>query len=71
VSLVVLLVSFINYPVVAFIGFVGMMGATAVFVKNVRRIGNAGFKEVSEQLAAKDISLRPRRGFFDRFRRNP
>lgn len=73
VSLVVLLVSFINYPVVAFVGFLGMMGATAVFVKNVRRIGNAGFKEMSEQLAAQDISVRAdgmKRRFLDRFRRN-
>ena len=73
VSLVVLLASFINYPIVAFAGFLGMMAATAVFVKNVRRIGNAGFREVSEQLAAQDVSLRVdgmKRRFFGRFRRN-
>jgi len=73
VSLVVLLASFVNFPLIAFAGFLGMMAATAVFVKNVRRIGNAGFKEVSEQLAAQDVSERVdgiRRRFFDRFRRN-
>jgi hypothetical protein len=72
VSLVVLLASFINFPLVAFAGFLGMMAATAVFVKNVRRIGNAGFKEVSEQLAAQEMSVRVdglRHRFFDRFRR--
>jgi hypothetical protein len=66
-------VSFIQFPLIAFVGFAGMVAATAVFVKNVRRIGNAGLKEVSEQLAAKDVNgavdgIRIR--FFDRFRKN-
>lgn len=72
VSLAVLLVSFIKLPFVAFVGFLGMTAATVVFVKNVRRIGNAGFREVSESLAAQDVSVKVegvRKRFRDRFRR--
>lgn len=73
VSLVVLLASFIKFPLVAFVGFLGMMAATAVFVKNVRRIGNAGFKEVTDHFAAKEAASndgKGKNGFFNRFRKN-
>jgi hypothetical protein len=69
VSLAILVTSFVKFPLIAFVGFSGMVAATAVFVKNVRRIGNAGFKEVTEQIAAKDASG-PRGRFLDRFRKD-
>jgi hypothetical protein len=68
ISLVVLVTSFVDFPLIAFLGFMGMVAAAAVFVKNVRRIGNAGFKEVTEQIAAKDAGG-SRGRFFDRFRK--
>lgn len=68
VSLAVLLASFIQFPIVAFIGFLGMTAATAIFVQNVRRIGNAGLREISDSLATGDVETVKRR-LFDRKRR--
>lgn len=69
VSLAVLIASFVKFPLIAFVGFAGMVAAAAVFVQNVRRIGNAGFREVTEQMAAQEPDGWTGR-LFGRFRRN-
>ena len=54
-SLVVLLVSFIEFPIVGFAGFLGMLAATAVFVQNIRRISTAGIHDVAESERAREV----------------
>lgn len=74
VSLAVLVASFVKFPLVAFTGFLGMVAATAVFVKNVKRIGNAGLKEVSDSLAQQQVSAKVegyKRLFRGKFRKEP
>ena len=73
VSLVVLVACFVNYPLIAFVGFLGMVAATTVFVKKMKRNGNAGLKEMSDSMATQQMSAKVegyRRNFRDKFRRN-
>jgi hypothetical protein len=55
VCLFVLLASFTITPALGFVAFLGMVGATFVFVRNLRRIGVAGMRDVADSDRVRDV----------------
>ena len=56
VGIAILLSTFTRFPVVAFFGFMVMVGCGFVFVQNVRRIGKAGLHDAAESDTAKQMN---------------
>ena len=54
-SLGILLATFTQLPVVAFLGFLGMLGCTAFLVQNARRLAKVGWRDVAESEKAKQV----------------
>lgn len=55
-SLVVLLATFTSTPIVAFLGFVGMLASAGFFVQNLRRIGSVGLRDAAESDKARQVN---------------
>lgn len=72
-GLVLLVVSFASNPVVGFFGFLLMLGCTLVFERNLRKMGRAGWAEVTESVRGKglpDVLSETRKRLRQRFRRD-
>ena len=72
-GLVLLVVSFASSPVVGFVGFLLMLGATLVFERNLRKMGRAGWQQMTQSVRDRgfpDVMSDTRKRLRQRFRRN-
>jgi Ca2+-dependent lipid-binding protein len=72
-GLVVLVVNFASSIVLGFVGFLIMLSCAMVFTTNARKMGKAGWQEVSNSIRAKGLAdslAESRRRLRERFRRD-
>ena len=72
-GLVVLLVSFASSLVLGMIGFLAMLGSAFVFERNLRKMGKAGWEQMTQSVRDKglgDMLGNTRKRLRDRFRRD-
>ena len=72
-GLVLLLLSFASNRVVGFVGFLLMLGCTLVFERNLRKMGRAGWQEMTQSVREKgfpDVLGDTRKRLRERFRRD-
>ncbi len=71
-GLVLLLASFASHPIVGFVGFLLMLGSALVFERNLRKMGRAGWQDVTRSVRDKsfpDVLQDARKRFRDHFKR--
>lgn len=72
-GLVVLLASFASHLIVGFVGFLLMLGSALVFERNLRKLGRAGWQDMTKSVRDRglpDLLADTRKRLRERFRRD-
>lgn len=56
VGLVILIATYASLPIAAFVGFATMLVSAVFFVRNARRIGSAGLRDVADSHKARKVN---------------
>jgi hypothetical protein len=71
-GLALVVASFATLPIVGFLGFLVMLGSTLVFERNLRKVGRAGWQEMTQSVRSRgfpDVLSDTRKRLRQRFRR--